>query len=145
MASIKKDFIEFGRGKDKKKRKKRRETVLTASIGVGAGIGGLQGFVRGRGGLGGKSTFAKRYFEASNERSRRSMTKERINEVVDSVERMTKKWEPSTLKKVSAELNQRGLKRGVKHAAIGASLGATVYGSYRAIKALKNRKKKEND
>ncbi len=49
--------IEFKRGKDKKKRKRksrRNEALIAAaSIGGGAGIGGAQGFIRGRGGLGG--------------------------------------------------------------------------------------------
>jgi len=131
--------IEFkrGRGKDKKKRKQRRKQAIiaAASIGGGARIGGIHGFIRGRGGLGGKNTIAERMSKVSV--AGRNASKEKLANLANQI-----KNTPSIdLETAGKSLNKRGRKMAIKHAAIGAGIGATAYGGYRAIKALRNRKK----
>lgn len=131
--------FEFKRGKDKKKRKKRsnrREALIAAaSIGGGARIGGIHGFIRGRGGLGGSKTIAERMAKVSV--AGRNASKEKLSSLANQI----KNTPGINLDTAGKSLNKRGRKMAIKHAAIGAGIGATAYGGYRAIKALRNRKK----
>lgn len=129
-------LIEFKRGKDKKKRKKRRKEAIiaAASISGGARIGGINGFVRGRGGLGGKNTIAERMAKVSVAGGNAS--KEKLSSLASQI-----KTSGIDLETAGKSLNKRGRKTALKHAAVGAGLGAAAYGGYRAIKALRNRKK----
>jgi len=129
--------IEFKRGKDKKKRKQRikQAIIAAASIGGGARIGGIHGFIRGRGGLGGKNTIAERMAKVSV--AGRNASKEKLANLANQI----KNTPGIDLETAGKSLNKRGRKMAVKHAAIGAGIGATAYGGYRAIKALRNRKK----
>lgn len=131
--------FEFKRGKDKKKRKKRsnrREALIAAaSIGGGARIGGIHGFIRGRGGLGGSKTIAERMAKVSI--AGRNVPKEKLSSLANQI----KNTPGINLDTAGKSLNKRGRKMAIKHAAIGAGIGATAYGGYRAIKALRNRKK----
>jgi len=139
--------IEFKRGKDKKKRKRksrRNEAIIAAaSIGGGARIGGIHGFIRGRGGLGGSKTIATRYTNLVVKKGVPAR-KHMVNFLANNLKENLKDAPPgSDLKALGKVLNKRGRKMAMKHAAIGAGIGAAGYGGYRAIKALRNRKAKK--
>ena len=149
--------IEFKRGKDKKKRKRksrRNEAIIAAaSIGGGARIGGIHGFIRGRGGLGGTLERAYR-LEITDKIGIKKARKVPSFEVGISAAKAGDKWlkenkknlvasDLNQIKDLNKDLNKRGRKMAMKHAAIGAGIGAAGYGGYRAIKALRNRKAKK--
>lgn len=153
-------LISFKRGKDKKKRKrksKRNETLIAvASIGSGARIGGIHGFIRGRGGLGGTVERVARDTFYNDKNTSKKFNKKQKTQRMKEARALDARYKIArkdygdlvdlaipSLKEETIRLNKKGRKMAMKHAALGAGIGAAGYGTYRAIKALRNRKAKK--
>lgn len=142
MVSIKKDFIEFGRGKDKKKRKERAN--IARVVGLGAAIGGAKGYIKGRGGLANKRV---RVAEALRQSSLKKANPNDFQASKQGINRYRKIRSDfnNKGKRILKVLDKRAKVGAIKGSVKGAAGALAAYGAYRGIKALKDRKKKESD